>query len=59
MFAMFKEIMRIHVDERVKSMPKDKRVKAKSNLSSMQAVTYAHEFKVADRAGGYLQDRRK
>ncbi|MGE6258226.1 YfhE family protein [Heyndrickxia sporothermodurans] len=40
-------------------MPKDKRVKTKSNLSSMQAVTYAHEFKVADRAGGYLQDRRK
>lgn len=40
-------------------MSKDKRVKTKSNLSSMQAINYAHEFKVADRAGGYIQDRQK
>ncbi|MGE8207598.1 YfhE family protein [Heyndrickxia sp. NPDC080065] len=39
-------------------MPKDRRVKEKSNLSSMQAVTYAHEFKSADRAGGYEQKRK-
>lgn len=40
-------------------MSKDKRVKSKSNLSSMQAVTYQREFKKADRAGGYTNDRNK
>jgi hypothetical protein len=40
-------------------MPKDKRVKSKSNLTSMQSVTYSHEFKKADRAGGYAGDFRK
>ncbi|MBE6184169.1 YfhE family protein [Heyndrickxia ginsengihumi] len=40
-------------------MSKDKRVKSKSNLSSMQAVTYQREFKKADRAGGYTSDRNK
>ena len=34
-------------------------LKQKSNLSSMQAINYAHEFKIADRAGGYIQDRQK
>lgn len=37
-------------------MPKDKRrEKSKSTLSSMQAVTYNREFKMADRAGGYTK----
>ncbi|MFD2442431.1 YfhE family protein [Bacillus sp. CGMCC 1.16607] len=34
-------------------MSKNKKDKVKSNLSSMQAVTYAREFKRADRAGNY------
>jgi hypothetical protein len=35
-------------------MEKKKRDKIKSTLTSMQAVTYNHEFKMADRAGGFM-----
>ncbi|HLO11010.1 MAG TPA: YfhE family protein [Pseudoneobacillus sp.] len=34
-------------------MSKNKRDKVKSNLTSSQAVTYAREFKKADRAANY------
>ncbi|RSK26139.1 YfhE family protein [Bacillus sp. HMF5848] len=37
-------------------MAKEKRLRqkpTKSNLSSMQEVTYQHEFKMADQAAGY------
>ncbi|MED4346143.1 YfhE family protein [Heyndrickxia coagulans] len=40
-------------------MPKDKKVQTKSTLRSMQEVTYQHEFKKADRAGGYTDSGRK
>ncbi|MGM7724143.1 YfhE family protein [Metabacillus sp. Hm71] len=33
---------------------KKKRDKTKQTLSSMQEVTYSREFKMADRAGGYI-----
>ncbi len=36
---------------------KKKRDKTKSNLSSMQEVTYSREFRNADRAGGFDQKR--
>ncbi|MBT2637550.1 YfhE family protein [Bacillus sp. ISL-39] len=39
-------------------MDKKKRDKTKSTLSSMQEVTYNHEFKKADRAGGYTNGKR-
>ncbi|MGV3466193.1 MAG: YfhE family protein [Heyndrickxia sp.] len=39
-------------------MPKDKKIKTKSNLSSMQAVTYSREFRKADRAGGFVENRK-
>jgi hypothetical protein len=39
-------------------MDKKKRDKTKSTLSSMQEVTYCHEFKKADRAGGYTNVKR-
>jgi hypothetical protein len=42
----------------MKKMPKDKKIKTKSNLSSMQAVTYEREFKRADRAGGFVENRK-
>ncbi|MFT4413993.1 YfhE family protein [Fredinandcohnia humi] len=40
-------------------MAKDnkKREKSKSTLSSMQAVSYARDFKMADQAGGYTEKR--
>lgn len=31
----------------------NRKEKVKSNLTSMQAVTYSREFQRADRAGGY------
>lgn len=34
---------------------KKKRDKVRSTLSSMQEVTYQHEFKLADRAGGFTK----
>jgi hypothetical protein len=43
----------------VHTMPKNKKDKTKSVLSSMQEVTYAREFKAADRAGGYTQKNNK
>jgi len=39
-------------------MAKDKKIKTKSNLSSMQAVTYSREFRKADRAGGFEETRK-
>jgi hypothetical protein len=40
-------------------MEKKKRDKTtKNTLSSMQEVTYSHEFKKADRAGGYTAGKR-
>lgn len=39
-------------------MEKKKREKKKHTLSSMQEVTYSHEFKMADRAGGYTAGKR-
>ena len=39
-------------------MDKKKRDKTKTTLSSMQEVTYSHEFKKADRAGGYSAGKR-
>ncbi|MDZ5474566.1 YfhE family protein [Bacillus sp. 31A1R] len=33
---------------------KKKKDKSKSTLSSMQEVTYSREFKMADRAGGFV-----
>ncbi|MCM3667057.1 YfhE family protein [Mesobacillus subterraneus] len=39
-------------------MEKKKRDKTKSTLSSMQEVTYSHEFKKADRAAGYTAGKR-
>jgi hypothetical protein len=39
-------------------MEKKKKDKTKSTLSSMQEVTYSHEFKKADRAGGYTAGKR-
>ncbi|WP_423409471.1 YfhE family protein [Heyndrickxia sp. MSNUG] len=39
-------------------MDKKKKDKAKSTLSSMQEVTYSHEFKKADRAAGYSAGKR-
>jgi len=39
-------------------MAKEKRRdKSKSTLSSMQEVTYSREFKMADRAGGFVEKR--
>jgi len=38
-------------------MDKKKKQKGKSTLSSMQEVTYQHEFKMADLAAG-RQDRK-
>ncbi|WP_110926481.1 YfhE family protein [Bacillus massiliglaciei] len=38
-------------------MSKNKQVKLKSNLTTTQAVLYAHEFKKADRAGGFTEKR--
>ncbi|WP_442598916.1 YfhE family protein [Neobacillus sp. D3-1R] len=32
-----------------------KKDKVRSNLTSMQAVTYSNEFRRADRAAGYTQ----
>lgn len=32
---------------------------SKSTLSSMQEVTYSHEFKLADQAGGYTKKKSK
>lgn len=32
---------------------KKKRDRSKSTLSNAQEVTYSHEFKLADQAGGY------
>lgn len=43
--------------ERVLSMEKKKKHKSKRTLSSMQEVTYQHEFKMADLAAG-RQDRK-
>jgi hypothetical protein len=40
-------------------MAKNKQDKTKSVLSSMQEVTYAKEFKAADRAGGYTRKNNK
>ncbi|MBS4175159.1 YfhE family protein [Bacillus sp. FJAT-49736] len=39
-------------------MPKDKKIKTRSNLSSMQAITYQREFKKADRAGGFEEKQK-
>lgn len=36
---------------------KKKRERTKSTLSSSQEVTYSREFKMADRAGGYIPNR--
>ncbi|MCH1627533.1 YfhE family protein [Ferdinandcohnia quinoae] len=42
-------------------MPKDKKreAKTKSTLSSMQEVTYSREFRMADRAGGFVDKHTK
>ncbi len=40
-------------DEGVINMEKKKAEKMKRTLTSTQEVTYQHEFKMADRAGGY------
>ncbi|WP_084822359.1 YfhE family protein [Bacillus sp. SA1-12] len=37
---------------------KKKREKTKNTLSSMQEVAYSREFKMADRAGGYISKSR-
>ena len=39
-------------------MDKKKSDKTKSTLSSMQEVTYSHEFKKADIAAGYTNGKR-
>ena len=39
-------------------MEKKKKDKTKSTLSSMQEFTYSHEFRKADRAGGYTAGKR-
>ncbi|MDQ0228532.1 YfhE family protein [Metabacillus niabensis] len=36
---------------------KKRRDRTKSTLSSSQEVTYQREFKMADRAGGYISKR--
>ncbi|MFC0273831.1 YfhE family protein [Metabacillus herbersteinensis] len=36
---------------------KRKNEKTKSTLSSSQEVTYSREFKMADRAGGYISNK--
>lgn len=38
---------------------KKKRDRSKSTLSSMQEVLYAHEFKLADQAGGFTAKQAK
>jgi hypothetical protein len=40
------------------TMDKKKRDKTKSSLSSMQEVTYSREFRMADRAGGFISNKR-
>lgn len=40
-------------------MPKKKVEKFKTTLSSMQAVTYNRDFKMADRAGGFTDRKGK
>ena len=37
---------------------KKRKEKGKSNLSSMQEVTYSREFKMADRAAGYITSKK-
>ncbi|MDQ0163047.1 YfhE family protein [Bacillus alveayuensis] len=37
---------------------KKKQDRNKSNLTSAQEVTYSREFKMADRAGGYIENRK-
>ncbi|MEI2355418.1 YfhE family protein [Mesobacillus zeae] len=39
-------------------MEKKKKEKQRHTLSSMQEVTYNHEFKMADKAGGFRRDKR-
>ena len=39
-------------------MAKDKRIKEKSNLTGAQAITYQREFKKADRAAGFVENRK-
>ncbi|WP_174732867.1 YfhE family protein [Mesobacillus harenae] len=39
-------------------MDKRKRDKIKSTLSSAQEVTYSREFKMADRAAGFIRNGR-
>lgn len=41
----------------IKLADKKRKEKSKSTLSSMQAVSYQREFKMADRAGGYTERR--
>ncbi len=40
-------------------MKEKRREKSKSTLSSSQEVTYSRDFKMADRAGGYVEKRSK
>jgi hypothetical protein len=40
-------------------MPRKKVEKFKTTLSSMQAVTYNRDFKMADRAGGFTDRKGK
>ncbi|WP_246943055.1 YfhE family protein [Bacillus pinisoli] len=37
---------------------KKRKDKSKSTLSSMQEVTYSREFRMADRAGGFISNKR-
>jgi hypothetical protein len=37
---------------------KRRKDKSKSTLSSMQEVTYSREFRMADRAGGFISNKR-
>ncbi|WP_199478500.1 YfhE family protein [Peribacillus saganii] len=40
-------------------MENKKKEKIKHTLSSAQEVTYAHEFKAADRAAGFMPKKHK
>jgi hypothetical protein len=54
-------ILLIKIMERMIKLSEKKkrnRDRERSHLTSMQEVTYGHEFKMADRAGGYLKNKR-
>ena len=57
MFTLFKEKIGLLIPKGDDFMVNKKADKLKSNLTATQQVLYSHEFKHADRVGGFTEKK--